>query len=593
MTLDDLKDTLWNDWIEALRLAQRSPYEETVDFDISSRHRNDDTLERALRGEWDELCMEAQEANMDWITENDDSARKNEWEGAIRKHKNALNSLDLGEDEELDDLTRDLFEEFEERLQEEESDLCYGYTEISFRLVGSADIQLTIEYNGVSGGSDWFEDELDENDNEQRCFKPKKDFIGLLTLLNLSKDAFVEELLNENGARDWSRTEFQKAQFKEAIDAAHHEYVMFFGHPLLDPQTLPAVTAKNLAEWVGKLFESQEELTSLCTTISLSGPELTELAEGLAIAKGNVSDPLQMQHWMKVWVGKGAELHDAEGNVSTPLILDAPLLLPTEDQFAIDNDYSGEKVDLTFPVIDAWRAKRKVEELIRKEKEEGVDMSSRMTYEIKNLDLTPGDQTDRNAEFLDRVLKLGATVRPFTDRDLRWPPNPDVLTYLASDEGKGWKTSSGEPALHAVWSSFPNDVVRKFVEESRASLLERNATQSTVVHLLAYAYANRNYPSQDTKLAEWLNAETLHAKNEAGETPLSLLVNSKHKELTEDLINALDAAGVDWTAENGARKGQSLAERFNLVDHSFVQRQQLQKRVAASLAVQPKDARAL
>ena len=589
MHLNEFKDTLWSDWLEALREAQKSPYEETVDVEVTSSRR-DDTLDRILNGEWDEVRMEMEDSNLDWRSDQDDTARKAAWDDVLRKHKSSLNGLDWGDDDQDDSLS-ELFEEFESRLEEEESDLVYGYTELDFRITGHADIQISVEYNGVSSGSSWFEEETDDEDQTLRFFEPKKDFIGFLTLLNMSKDDFSAQLMQG----DWLDAA-QKERFSEALASAHQAYTQEFGLPLLDASTPSSVTPKRLVDWVQTLFESKEEIlqSGLCTTVSLSGPELTELADSLAIAKGNASGPLETQHMMKAWVGAGAKLYDAEGNVSEPLELDAPLLLPIEDQLKNEQYDEGEKAGLTFPVIESWMAERKIQEWMRKEVEEGVDYSERLKHELRGLDFTPEMRAKKSSDFLDRIQRLGVEMREFDERDLRFPPNPAVLKHFASVEGKSWKTKDGTPIAHALWSSFPTSTVCEFIDTHRINLLDKDMEGNTIVHRAAFAMAGKMYHGDlSDALGRWLNQSTIKIQNNEGVTPLDILVRSKHKELPESLLEALDGAGVNWIEPNVARKGETLAQRFGLESHSFVQRQQLQKRVAGTLNDRPKDAFAL
>lgn len=584
----EFEQKIWNSYKEKLVKEQSDPYIEKVYYTPSENQKD---LNDAIKGGWDELLVEMEENNFDYLYENNLATRKRIFEDTLFEFKSEVrsyyDSLPQSEKDEMDedDFQSSLFEKFEELINNDEIDLRDGYTQISCEWSGSENIRFEVTGRGSDSPGHWF----DDVDHEIR---PNKEMIGLLELFNIA----IEDFRRSMTENVFSDDEFQQNADDESsaievfnilLDRSLKDFETTFGEFKHDSLRPPSVTADNFAEWLHNTYSAGEELgaSGFAITIEMDGDELTELCESVAYIKGNAVNRNVEDFLYKISIGKGAELYCAEGSVSMPLTLNNALEFVTDDSISVDRDFDGVSVDWHFVNLEKTKALHAVTygNLYANEEKYGIN-SDYFQNACKNLDLNPM-VVSKLGDKKDLVLGLGAKERCFEIKDLYCPLNPDLLDYLKTEEGRNWGVKEKTPAANLLVYAAPFERVAEFVRESNLPLDAQDAKGNNALHCLLNKNTDRYMYNIIEKSASWVNKNTLFAKNNEGVSPLDIytkVYNRINNPLPEVLIQAFDAAGVQWNVPIDIKiinDSKSLAQIFKIEEHDFVQRQKLRERV--------------
>lgn len=576
----DIKETLFKEWIKKLEEAANSPrsYVECLNIDTDLGEEKKYSI---LTGGWFSVLDELTEGwDQNDGNEEKEIIKKSKWEEVLIQNEKLINSFfDKNKKLNKNTFLQNAYKESSfnlNNINEPYFGLSDQLTNVNFKIINNKTIQIPIEYPGFLNSEPWFRVELDDN----KTFEPTVDFIGILTLLNIPKEDFVKAMKKSG----FLTSKYNLKKFLVSMESSYQEYLHDFGDPVIDSSSPPSVKITNFIKWLEELYATYDSLATidgLYVNINLSGEELMYLAERISSAKfGEVSDPIKNRYLNRILIGAGARLYDESRNY---LRLDAPLMTYNNEEIQFDQE-RGDDVDISFPAIDSEYSCYKISRLIEEEKKKNIDLSESIISEINNLVPTSWGDNQLSVEDKKRIKELGL-VPEVKEPDLRFPPNPYVLDYFSTKDGHLWKTKKGVPSAHAIFSSFPDTVVSSFIDKNPSVIsITNDNTGDTTSHLIMRHLISEQKIDRIPRVC--FNKETLNCKNKKGETPLKMLFCSTFKTLPDVIIKNLEDCEVSWCEERFlVAKGRrtSLAERFNLSLHSFVERERLLKATSARL----------
>lgn len=572
---------IWMDFIAALKKEQKNPNVETIEWSVRNHEKE---LKKALWGSWWDMMNESDEKSDEYIWGQDQHTIKSACKQSIALHRQLIEEFeeDLS-DEESDDFDCDeyeskLVEQFIEHLDSFEDDLKYGYTYLKHEWVGSADITVAFSYPGMTYNEFYTE--------EEGLFYPSLELIGVLNRFKIQVEPFIDYWL-EKYYREESVEIIQS--LRESWEKASSDFNKKIGCISWGVWE-PLVHMEDFASWLWNSKEQNEVLSSwgFKTTIHLSGGDLTQFLEDLSYRNENSRTmPCRRNDLSTIELGTGALLYCKDDCVTEPLKLINPLMvLCDSDEITLEDYAEGDDVSLTLPDVTLSRARYKLEQELRGMREgEHIDVDSDPWKSLlKNADITEEYHKQLQCTFPGILMIQKLSGRAFVEGEDVFPVmHRDLYVELHSEKGVLWGERQNIPILSQLLCSSPVGEVIAFGNECGLSITQQDKEGNTPLHGVMERIEQMKDEKTLSSVASWITPESLSIKNNEGKTPLDLLLNLNCREairrnfnkVPQEMINALDASGVNLYSRDSRLGNSSIAEALGFAANPVVERQKL------------------
>lgn len=594
--LSKIEELLWEQWVSALIKEQANPHYE--DYDIQIRD-NTDLVNRALNGEWDEVCVEIEDNSIDWRMSEDDSARRFAFDNVVAINKQAIKDLIEESEEELwvDEVIESAYEKFDESIKEVNTDLINGYSYSRCRFVGKCDVKICIPIIGT------FAEQTDlvtlyGGDECINALTPNQIFMGVLSALNINPKDFSDMWKQFVTVESWLLFE---AAMSEASRLFKENYGLAAGFDADQPS---AVATEDFCKWMKKMLEAhignvKALMNGLECTVSLDGSALTELVDNMAYASASGGD-LRSTELMVTMLTPGVDIYmTSESDFFEPVRTSGNLIISNiKNEMRVDTEISGNKVEITCVEVVKDRARSELIEFLSGKK--AASSEQYMKKITREADLTnfwvENLHSPMKEQLLELCRKLNMPPRDWKRKDIKGGLSDDLFTYFGQPAANDF-TFEGEPAFSCMMNLLPmDDTVKQGLINNNLSINKVGVGGNTPIHKVFPLLATK-WTAERDEYKVFLNAikaGDLDVKNDNGDSPLSLFINKLHKNgravfsnaVDDCVLRTIDRLGYSWTEKvhtvNQYDKKLSLEELFNAQEHPLCVSQKLKAEVGVS-----------